>query len=229
MGHSDSLFPLSLNLFAAVFEKASDIAVNLLRTDYTVLWANRVMAAGVERPLSEIVGRPCYKAFRRREAPCAECLLKIVSTTRKPCVMERWLDLPNKERRYAEVRAYPVFDRHGLVTHIFEIITEITHRKKDEERRRRYIESLEHTLRALTPADTGTTPDPSQDDARRTLTAREREVVRLIAAGYSNKEMARILGISPDTVKTHVKNIFSKLGVTDRTRAAVWAVSAKLA
>jgi DNA-binding NarL/FixJ family response regulator len=56
------------------------------------------------------------------------------------------------------------------------------------------------------------------------LTPRERQVVRLAADGLSNKQIARVLGISDKTVKVHFGRIFHRLGVTDRTQAAVWAV-----
>lgn len=52
------------------------------------------------------------------------------------------------------------------------------------------------------------------------LTRREIEVLRLIARGNANKEIARGLSLSEETVKVHVKNILSKLGVNDRTHAA---------
>lgn len=51
------------------------------------------------------------------------------------------------------------------------------------------------------------------------ITAREREVLQLLAAGRSNKEIARHLGVSPNTVKTHVARLFAKLGVARRTEA----------
>jgi DNA-binding NarL/FixJ family response regulator len=60
------------------------------------------------------------------------------------------------------------------------------------------------------------------------LTPREREVLALIARGRSNKLIARELGISEKTVKTHVGHVLAKLGVTDRTQAAVVAVRAGL-
>ena len=56
------------------------------------------------------------------------------------------------------------------------------------------------------------------------LTSRELEVLVLIARGLSNKEIASDLGISIKTVKTHVGNILSKLHMTDRTQAALYAV-----
>jgi DNA-binding NarL/FixJ family response regulator len=56
------------------------------------------------------------------------------------------------------------------------------------------------------------------------LTDREREVLVLIAGGRSNKRIALELGISEKTVKTHVGHVLAKLGVTDRTQAAVLAV-----
>jgi len=57
-----------------------------------------------------------------------------------------------------------------------------------------------------------------------TLTGREREVLELIGRGLPNKLIARELGIAEKTVKTHVSAILSKLGVTDRTQAALYAV-----
>jgi DNA-binding NarL/FixJ family response regulator len=56
------------------------------------------------------------------------------------------------------------------------------------------------------------------------LTPREREVVGLIARGLSNKRIALELEISEKTVKTHVSSILGKLGLTDRTQVALYAV-----
>ena len=56
------------------------------------------------------------------------------------------------------------------------------------------------------------------------LTDREIQVLRLVAEGATNTEISDILSISHHTVKSHVVNIFNKLGVNDRTQAAVWAI-----
>jgi DNA-binding NarL/FixJ family response regulator len=56
------------------------------------------------------------------------------------------------------------------------------------------------------------------------LTPRETQVLRLVAMGLANKEIADSLAISVETVKEHVQNLLRKLALTDRTQAAVWAI-----
>ena len=63
-------------------------------------------------------------------------------------------------------------------------------------------------------------PDP--------LTDRETEILRLMASGFSNKEIANSLGVAEGTIKNHVSNILSKLGVRDRTRAVLKAFELQL-
>jgi len=55
------------------------------------------------------------------------------------------------------------------------------------------------------------------------LTAREQEVLALLAEGLANKQIARRLGIAEKTVKAHLTSVFQSIGVTDRTQAALWA------
>jgi DNA-binding CsgD family transcriptional regulator len=67
-------------------------------------------------------------------------------------------------------------------------------------------------------------PEVMPDDPAERLSARELEVLALIVEGLTNKEIASRLCLSPDTVKNHVVHIIQKLGVSDRTQAAVMAV-----
>ena len=55
------------------------------------------------------------------------------------------------------------------------------------------------------------------------LSDREREVLTLVADGLANKQIARSLGISERTVKSHLTSVFQRIGVSDRTQAALWA------
>jgi two-component system, NarL family, response regulator LiaR len=66
--------------------------------------------------------------------------------------------------------------------------------------------------------------DDERRDARSLLTTRELEVLGCVARGLPNKVIAQRLGVSEKTVKTHVGNLLRKLGVTDRTQAALYAV-----
>jgi DNA-binding NarL/FixJ family response regulator len=83
----------------------------------------------------------------------------------------------------------------------------------------RLVEALERIDRGE-PVGIDETAD---DDAPTVLSEREREVLALLAQGASNREIASELYLSVDTVKTHVRRLFAKLEVTNRTRAALEA------
>jgi DNA-binding NarL/FixJ family response regulator len=85
----------------------------------------------------------------------------------------------------------------------------------------RAIRSVHDGNVLLAPEAAGSLVRGSRAD---TLTAREREVLAGIADGRSNKEIARSLRVSEKTVKAHVSAVLAKLGVQDRTQAAVYAV-----
>jgi len=81
-----------------------------------------------------------------------------------------------------------------------------------------------HTVLAPEAAGLVTTRPAGEARGIGALTGRERDVLELLAAGQSNREMARTLHISEKTVKTHVSAVLAKLGVADRTQAALLAV-----
>jgi len=103
------------------------------------------------------------------------------------------------------------------------------------------LEELVHAIRAVAAGGTAIQPIVSErvvrglESARSEfprldppdpLTEREIEVLRVMTGGYSNREIARALGVAEGTVKNHVSSILSKLGVRDRTRAILQAVKA---
>jgi RNA polymerase sigma factor (sigma-70 family) len=77
---------------------------------------------------------------------------------------------------------------------------------------------------ALQTAAAGTVEDP----VLKSLTEREREVLELIARGMTNKEIARDLCITPNTVKRHLKSLFTKLDVSTRSGASAWAITMRV-
>ncbi len=81
---------------------------------------------------------------------------------------------------------------------------------------------LRDSLKALS-ATTKKTSSAANIDIP-SLTEQEIRILTLIAEGLTNSEIAEVLTVSPNTVKTHVHNIFVKLGVSDRTQAAIWAI-----
>jgi DNA-binding NarL/FixJ family response regulator len=79
-------------------------------------------------------------------------------------------------------------------------------------------DAIDHALASERPAETESSTDVTG------LSKRELDVLKLLAVGRSNQEIAAALFISPHTVANHVANTMDKLGVDSRTAAATWAV-----
>lgn len=122
----------------------------------------------------------------------------------------------------AEKAIYPVFDSNGEVVEQIDLNIDTTRTGLALSRQQERIRELEKRILSLESASPMPIPEykPPYGIA---LSSREMEVLRLISNGATNTQISEHLGISPHTVKSHVIHIFNKLGVNDRTQAAVWA------
>jgi DNA-binding NarL/FixJ family response regulator len=85
-------------------------------------------------------------------------------------------------------------------------------------------QSFDHSVfLAKTETPSSPQPVPDFDDEAAGLTRREREILRLVAEGHSNAQLARMLWVTEQTVKFHLSNIYRKLDVANRTEASRWA------
>lgn len=126
-----------------------------------------------------------------------------------------------------EQAVYPVLDEQGQVLSTVAIDLDTDRGPNDLGKQRPSANPLPgrpgagiRPFEADKPGENEVVPAP--------LTGRELEVLRLVARGDTNAEISLHLGISPHTVKSHVIHIFNKLGVSDRTQAAVWAARHRL-
>lgn len=92
------------------------------------------------------------------------------------------------------------------------------------------LSSLDSTAPVATPSDSGAPADVPDiapalpDEKGDALSTREQTVLRHLIAGTPNKTIARELGTSESTIKVHARAIYRKIGVSNRTQAAIWAV-----
>ncbi len=130
---------------------------------------------------------------------------------------------PHLTKPIRETAAYPVYDEDGHIVSAVEI--EIGTAKKNRELKtaENNFEASEKEVVASTRSEHKTPFKSEHDGIQVNLTGREVEVLRLMAEGFTNTEISELLFISHHTVKSHVVHIFNKLGVNDRTQAAVWA------
>jgi LuxR family maltose regulon positive regulatory protein len=104
-------------------------------------------------------------------------------------------------------------------------LIDLVHRgggRSDHDERQRFLGKLRETAALVWDPAHGSTAAQSME-LPSPLTPRECDVLELIAQGQSNKAIARKLGLGPETVKTHLKNVFHKLAVERRTQAVLRA------
>jgi DNA-binding CsgD family transcriptional regulator/ArsR family metal-binding transcriptional regulator len=134
---------------------------------------------------------------------------------------------PGINKPIYENAVYPVYGKDGSLASTITLGIDTAKSKLDHKKQKEHIESLEKRLTEITQTNKAIS-ESDKNEIQTGLTAREIEVLRLLAGGATNTEISQILSISPHTVKSHVIHIFNKLGVNDRTQAAVWATRHKL-
>lgn len=146
----------------------------------------------------------------------ASCMAFAASLSLQESVPEK---CPHVRSPMTEQAFYPVYDAAGnqvstvminINTAKYRVPREQTHSAPNEDSK-------------ASPGTDARTADTADHSLFAPLTSREREVLCILSEGASNNEISRMLKISPHTVKSHVIHIFNKLGVNDRTQAAVWA------
>ena len=196
---------------------------SIIDKDYRILWGNRKKAAEHGLKQEAMSGKICYEFFFQRKNPCAVCPVKNVLESKKVSTIEKNCELATGRQVWCQQRAIPLFDKNQDINAIIVYGFHTTDKKIKEIEQCRYIEKLEKSLLGIRKDQAHIFPDHDEHHMRSHLTDREIEVLNLIAEGYTNPEISDLLSISVHTAKAHVINIFNKLGVNNRTQAAVVA------
>ena len=196
-------------------------SIAVVDRNYRLVWLREPMMDR-NRPQVGVIGKHCYALFGDGEAPCRElCPVTPVYEDGRPHMRERHFIDPQGVERWREARAFPIVDEDGQVAYVARISFDITHLRQKKAAHQNRQSPLENSLADFSRLQLSQMPfQPSVESA---LTHRELEVLRLMAQGYKNPRIGQDLGISVNTVKRHVVNIFNKLDVNGRTQAAVWA------
>lgn len=131
---------------------------------------------------------------------------------------------PSLAMHVSEKAVYPIYDDQGQIVNTLSLKTNTPGLQNIIQAQHHKIVTLEAALRSHKHNEQQETLLEISFNRDFGLTDREVEVLKLIAEGYSNNEIAGLLYISSHTVKSHMINIFNKLDVNDRTKAAVLAI-----
>ncbi len=201
--------------------------VAVISTDYRIIWANKTLLKALGSGIEQARGRFCHELVQKSPTRCPHCPVAIVLSSGKPAVIEKSFNCCEGSPVWKEVRAYPIRAKNGTIHGAIRIGFDITKKKILDDQQTKHVKALERAL-SKTPEEIHNSMDLNSSPPSNRLTNRERQVLRLISKGFSNTEIARILNISPHTVKSHVMRIFEKLGINSRTDAAVTAIHQKI-
>jgi DNA-binding CsgD family transcriptional regulator len=211
--------------------KSIRVPLAVIDPEFHFLWLNREMARIYQTRPKLARGRICYQLASGQVQPCPDCPVQAAQKSGHREVSQKYKDFPGGVRKFGELYAFPVFNPENKIMATVLMVVEITDK---------IVVNMDDTYRRLAQwmpmlqrvAQLPSNAWPKAQTERRIrqtrplkncLTHRETHVLRLLAKGQANNEIAAHLQISPHTVKSHVINIFNKLGVNDRIQAAVWA------
>lgn len=176
---------------------------------------------------------PSYKKFKPSSAldiyrllPGSNCRICGYSTCMAfaAALSRQWTSIvncPHMVKPMEEKATFPVCDRNGNVVETVSIDIDSDHLYQQINLHEAKIQELQLRLVSY-EKDRNATIDAANSALPAPLTKREIEVLRLIALGATNREISAELQISQHTAKSHVVNIFSKIGVNDRAQASAW-------
>jgi len=221
---SHPVFPFNTDcpeiVYHAVLQGIND-PFNIVDRDFRIVWANEPKARLFRKNQNDLIGKFCFDVFQRRQEVCPHCPVKEAFSSGKTCVMETHLTVASGSRHPCEIRAYPVHDRHGDILYGVTIGFDISARNRRVHGKPPEVHSDNSVSTLRAPFPPPSSPFWKEERIYVDLTSREIEVLSLVATGLTNNDIASSLSISPHTVKSHVIHIFNKLGVSDRTQAAV--------
>jgi len=223
--NSFSIEQLIGGLGPIIFESIK-IPFGIIDKEHLVLWANDSLAELHQLPAAELIGNVCHEVCHNNPEPCCDCPTQSVFRTGKTQIVEKWYSFPGRPKVWGEVHYYPVRGNDGDIAATIIFGFDVTERKNREEVLKNYSKYLSGKL-----DNHGRTRITSGDDEIAIavkLSSRESEILRLLTEGYTNVQIGGLLSISSNTVKTHVNSIFNKMGVNDRTQAAVVAIRHQL-
>ena len=171
------------------------------------------------RPISVIDIYKLLPQTNCKECDFSTCLAFAAALSKKQTTPDQ---CPGFARPLYENAVYPIYDKDGNLATTVEIEVETKESLCGGDRENESIARPGEKSAKLKQKDNAVYQKNSVE-AHTDLTDREIQVLRLVSEGATNTEISETLSISHHTVKSHVVNIFNKLGVNDRTQAAVWA------
>lgn len=196
--------------------------------DFRIVWINKAMGVIHKCNPGKVVGEFCYEVLQGCEGICPPCPLEKAITEGRTQVMERSMDFPGGIRRWGEIHAYPVRGHDKNISAVIIIVFETTASKSALQKQKDYTLLLEQKLSEKDDRPKEIEANNGRIALYVKLSRRETDVLRLITEGFTNAQISELLNISANTVKSHVNSIFNKLGVNDRTQAAVLATRNRL-